>query len=622
MQIHELNNFLGSIDNSYLAMDDGTDTGKITGTQLLGGVNAEIEQLDTSLNARIDNIIAGGTAPSAAEVTDARHGADSLGAKDYTSLGAAIRGQADELADWIESSPIGVNDSIILKDGTPVLTENIIITAPTWFSTSQTQVGKKIAEISLSGNTVYYFHFGGASTPAPAVDKWFNLLISEGDANGNTTQNTITAQGQKYIKITTAATTEKASIYIRCNYTSIAAGANYPLTVYMLEAWTGKKEINDGFIDVVDPTARAAAKVYMNDDSFSLSIMSISELLTFNGFLNVSGQYNSNIYYKATDYIRVKQGQTIKYNLRDPATIAMICFYTERNEASFVSYVPATGSYSSGTFTAPSNGYIRACTEDFQLSLAYLYTELEPNKYNFGNKPIEKDLNVLLMGDSIFGNDGEIAANLNELCKSCVNGAFGGTQVTVRPYTSDDFRFFDGVNIITALCNQVWTDQDTAAAALASTYPWITSRLAGLKAVDMSDIDLLIMDWGTNDYTAGLTIEDINTAYGTVIDLLQTTYPELRILVSTPIWRYWGTESDNENGDTKVYNVSTLKEIALAIEDFMKDKRISVLNAYQNLPLSYKTASTYFDSGDKTHLNAFGNKVYAELIHGKIRSIY
>lgn len=257
---------------------------------------------------------------------------------------------------------------------------------------------------------------------------------------------------------------------------------------------------------------------------------------------------------------------------------------------------------------------------------AYISNEYTAVDYiarnNIDSRTPEAKLNVLLMGDSIFGNDGEIALFLDQMCNSCVNGAFGGTRVSVRPYTSDAFRFFDGVNIITALCTQTWTDQDAGAESLASSYPWITARLAGLKAVDMSKIDLLIMDWGTNDYTAGATIEDITTAYNTVIDLLQTTYPELRILITTPIWRYWGTEADNENGDNKVYNVSTLKEIALAIEDFMKNKRISVLNAYQNLPLSYKTALTYFDANDKTHLNTFGNKVYAYLLHGKIRSIY
>ena len=363
---------------------------------------------------------------------------------------------------------------------------------------------------------------------------------------------------------------------------------------------------------------------FMFDESFTLSILGPDALFTLNGLINLYGAWGSNNSYKTTEYIRVTKGQSVKYNLRGTSTITILAFYTDRREDTFVSAesVVGNGVYKSGIFTAPSNGYIRACCENYNFNNAYLYTEAYPNVRNFGAKPIEKNLNVLLMGDSIFGSDGEIASFLDELCGSCTNGAFGGTQVKVRSAASDNFKYFDGVNIITALCNQAWTDQDAAASALESTYPWVPTRLATLKAVDMSNVDLLIMDWGTNDYTASETIDDITTAYGTVIDLLQETYPELRILITTPIWRYWGDPEDNENGDTKVYNVSTLKEIALAIEAFMKDKRISVLNAYQNLPLSYNTAETYFDSGDKTHLNTFGNKVYAQLLHGKIRSIY
>lgn len=106
MQIHELNPFDGELNSAaFLAVDDGTDTGKISTQMLLADTEGRIADLDDSLNARIDNIIAGGAAPSEAEVTDARHGADELGAVDYNSLGAAIRGQADLLARGLSSIP-------------------------------------------------------------------------------------------------------------------------------------------------------------------------------------------------------------------------------------------------------------------------------------------------------------------------------------------------------------------------------------------------------------------------------------------------------------------------------------------------------------------------------------
>lgn len=102
MQIHELNNFGGTLgQTSYLAVDNGNDTGKITTASLLAPVQEELNEAKNTLNGRIDNIIAGGDAPSAAEVTDARHGINGV---DYPSLGAAIRTQVGDLRNSIKES--------------------------------------------------------------------------------------------------------------------------------------------------------------------------------------------------------------------------------------------------------------------------------------------------------------------------------------------------------------------------------------------------------------------------------------------------------------------------------------------------------------------------------------
>lgn len=83
MQIHELNTFSGTLGaNDFFATDNGTDTSKVSATNLYA-----------PLNARIDNIIAG-PAPSAEEIVDARLGADGV---TYSSLGDAIRGQVTDL---------------------------------------------------------------------------------------------------------------------------------------------------------------------------------------------------------------------------------------------------------------------------------------------------------------------------------------------------------------------------------------------------------------------------------------------------------------------------------------------------------------------------------------------
>ena len=97
MQIHELNNYNGDLDSAaFLAVDNGSDTGKVSTTELLAATNEAISQLDTFLNGRIDNIIAGGEAPSASEIVDARYGADGV---TYPSLGDAFRDQVTDLYD-------------------------------------------------------------------------------------------------------------------------------------------------------------------------------------------------------------------------------------------------------------------------------------------------------------------------------------------------------------------------------------------------------------------------------------------------------------------------------------------------------------------------------------------
>ena len=93
MQIHELNNFTGTLGaGAYLAVDDGNDTGKLSTQQLLAATEA-----------RIDNIIAG-PAPSAEEIVDARYGADGV---TYPSLGDAIRDQVTDLKDDLTLLSVG-----------------------------------------------------------------------------------------------------------------------------------------------------------------------------------------------------------------------------------------------------------------------------------------------------------------------------------------------------------------------------------------------------------------------------------------------------------------------------------------------------------------------------------
>ena len=180
MQIHELNNYNGNLDSSaYLAVDNGSDTGKVSTVELLADTNAAVSHLDTVLNGRIDNIVAGGEAPSASEIVDARYGADGV---TYPSLGAAIRDQVtdlkSDLAYILESSENMLNPKNILRE--TYANANGIQTSPTyahWFTTEKIKVvGGNVLQCNTPVNSIVIYNADGIPDKINSASKLYNTV--------------------------------------------------------------------------------------------------------------------------------------------------------------------------------------------------------------------------------------------------------------------------------------------------------------------------------------------------------------------------------------------------------------------------------------------------------------
>lgn len=187
MQIHELNNFTGTLGSgAYLAVDDGNDTGKLSTQQLLAATEA-----------RIDNIIAG-PAPSAEEIVDARLGDDGV---TYPSLGDAIRDQVGDLKSAINYTDVYIQQSKLkLESGTyaddtgiskvtnvyrqrtpsPLCVENIYsVTVPTGYSAWFFFLDATLTKISANGwidSGVEY-----KKTLFPTGTKYVNVVVKNAD---------------------------------------------------------------------------------------------------------------------------------------------------------------------------------------------------------------------------------------------------------------------------------------------------------------------------------------------------------------------------------------------------------------------------------------------------------
>lgn len=542
-----------------------------------GGVESDFDALEAQFTTAISAVT------TDTEVTNIRVGADGV---TYDTAGNAVRSQLTDLKADINNNTCDIT-SLEYVDGEYVngATGAFVVYA-TWSRTGyiEAPIGKLIVNNVNNRSTYNAFY----------------------DANHNLVGAFTLEVGNNSITVP-----NNAIYYAISNKTADFKATKVSNPIFYK---------NDRKVVAVESNTTAISNI--NKNVFALMNEEVE-----NGFLNTSGTVTANALYRTTNYIPVHNGDSFDYNIGHATTLPIICFYTDADPSTYVSAktVNGTNGYTAGTFTANADGYVRFTYYYTLTASAVVFTEYIPTNVKEyvddripPNNGVE-NLKILCLGDSIFGNDGEIVEDLISISgANVINGAVGGTRVTDRG-GSDAYQYFDGVNLVQALVSGVWTDQENAVAGSLSAW---ADRLATLESVDMSTVDLITMDWGTNDYTGEKTIEEILTAYSYIIDSIQEAYPSIRILVITPIWRYFGEKGDNENSDNYIYNVSTLKEIATAIDNHAKEMRIESLQMYQKMPLSYNTADLYFDSSSTVHLNAVGNMVYAHILNGKIQSMY
>jgi lysophospholipase L1-like esterase len=167
---------------------------------------------------------------------------------------------------------------------------------------------------------------------------------------------------------------------------------------------------------------------------------------------------------------------------------------------------------------------------------------------------------------------------------------------------------------------------------------WINGLYEKTATENKKIVDVVILAYGTNDWSHSVHFEDINKFSATgkkyldkgsgsilkeLITKIQTTLPEASILVLSPLW------GQNKNGNTfdniKINN-RNLEYWVNEIEKICKNYRVAFLNSYSDLQFSkenrvYYSYVTNEGEVDRIHLNFNGSERYAEVIIGKLISI-
>lgn len=249
------------------------------------------------------------------------------------------------------------------------------------------------------------------------------------------------------------------------------------------------------------------------------------------------------------------------------------------------------------------------------------------------------DLQIVLLGDSIIGNDrgdNGVAGCLADACNAKIyNLGIGGTSAGLLPLPKEEYNYNNWssiglLGVVNAMVgnidNQIFADYKEMYEALVE--------------CDFNQTDYFVIEYGINDFLSGkiplsryqadgsvLPIDDVHTYVGamnTAINMLQTNYPNAKIMVVSPHYCQFFS-GETYLGDSYTFNLGygTLIEFSrCATNVYEQNSANGVLfyDAFNESGINAETADKYLEDG--IHLSAEGRRVYADYLARLISSDY
>lgn len=233
--------------------------------------------------------------------------------------------------------------------------------------------------------------------------------------------------------------------------------------------------------------------------------------------------------------------------------------------------------------------------------------------------------NIVCIGDSLFGmcrNNSSVTAHLSRISGATVfNAGFGGCRMSVHP--TQGYDAFSMWALADALTENDWHAQDLAAPLGSEYFP---EHLAALKAIDLTEVDIMVIHYGTNDFAASVPLDNPNdrmdpqTLCGALrysIDTLQNAYPHIAIYISLPVYRFWVKDDVITFAeDYRNKNGITLMDICKSMQAIADEYELPVIDNYSELGICADNASDFLYDG--THLNKAGRKLFASYIASQL----
>lgn len=244
-------------------------------------------------------------------------------------------------------------------------------------------------------------------------------------------------------------------------------------------------------------------------------------------------------------------------------------------------------------------------------------------KLPFGGKKIVN------FGDSIIGQTRppkDVSTYLADKTGATVyNCGFGGCEMGT--HADSNYDAFSMYRIADAIATNTWTLQETAAAE-AGMPSYFADTVTLLKGLDFSEIDIVTISYGTNDWNNGSAIDNggkadmsyFADALRYSIETLMTAFPNLRVFICTQTYRFFMDANHDFVDDCTTHTNSQGKTLTDFVEKTIEvadEYNLPCINNY-NIGMNKYSRSYYFYTTDGTHPKPTGNQLIADNIANKI----
>ena len=230
---------------------------------------------------------------------------------------------------------------------------------------------------------------------------------------------------------------------------------------------------------------------------------------------------------------------------------------------------------------------------------------------------------MVCFGDSVTGNmtapNDYPSVVARETGMEVINAGFGGCRMS-DTHSDASYAAFSMVKLADAVSSGDWSLQDGKVSGL-STVTNGTAHLEALKSVDWSKVDFVSIAYGTNDIQNAVAIDSDSDKLSTKtflgalrysITKILTAYPNIKLILLTPIYRYFNDEG--VDSDSKTFGGKAFTDWGEGIISVAKEYKVPVIDMYNTLGINSINRTYYFPASDGTHPNAKG----LALIGGKI----